>query len=140
MGETVTLPAAFLAGLLSFFSPCVLPLVPAYLGYLTGTAVSQLDTANRGRTLAHAVFFVLGFGLIFIALGAAAGLLGQAIGPLMPYLIRIGGVILIVLGMHIAGLITLPFLMMEKRLEAQPGGGSLGSSFLIGIIFAAGWT
>ncbi len=138
--ESVTLSAAFVAGLLSFFSPCVLPLVPAYLGYLTGMAVSSLGAGSRGRSLAHAALFVLGFSLIFVALGAAAGLLGRAVEPILPYLMRIGGLVLIILGLHLAGLITIPFLMMDKRLDVQRQGGTLWSSFLIGVIFAAGWT
>jgi cytochrome c-type biogenesis protein len=136
----VTIPAAFLAGLLSFFSPCVLPLVPAYLGYLTGASVTGADASQRGRTMVHAALFVLGFGLIFVSLGAAAGLLGRALYPILPHIMRIGGVILIVLGLHIAGLITIPFLMMEKRVNARLSGGTMGSSFLIGVVFAAGWT
>ncbi len=139
--QNVTLTAALIAGLLSFFSPCVLPLVPIYLGYMSGTAVSSLDEAHRLRTLSHALFFVLGFGLLFVVLGAAAGLLGSIIYPLMPYLVKVGGVILIILGLHMAGLITIPFLNMEKRLELgiQPK-KNYWTSFLIGIIFAAGWT
>ena len=77
--QNVTLAAALLAGLLSFFSPCVLPLVPAYLGFMTGTVVGDLGSSKRLRTLAHASFFVLGFGLIFVLLGATAGLLGSAL-------------------------------------------------------------
>jgi cytochrome c-type biogenesis protein len=140
VSEMVTLPAAFLAGLLSFFSPCVLPLVPAYLSFLTGTSVTGVDASQRGRTVVHAALFVLGFGLIFVALGAAAGLVGNVLYPVLPTLMRIGGVVLIILGLHVAGLITLPFLMMERRVQARLSGGTMGSSFLIGIVFAAGWT
>jgi cytochrome c-type biogenesis protein len=139
--QNVTLPAALLAGIISFFSPCVLPLVPIYLGYITGTAVSGLDSTKRLTTLIHAAFFVLGFGVLFVALGATAGLLGSLIYPILPYLTQGGGVILIILGLHMTGLITIPFLAMEKRLEMrQSGRRNYWSSFLVGVIFAAGWT
>jgi cytochrome c-type biogenesis protein len=139
--ENVSLPAALLAGLISFFSPCVLPLVPIYLGYITGTAVSGLDSSKRINTLIHALCFVLGFGLLFVALGATAGLLGSLIYPILPYLVKGGGVLLIVLGMHMTGLITIPFLAMEKRLDVrQSGRKTYWSSFLVGVVFAAGWT
>jgi len=139
--ENVTLPAALLAGLISFFSPCVLPLVPIYLGYMTGTAVSGLDSSKRLTTLIHAAFFVLGFGLLFVALGATAGLLGSLIYPVLPYVIKVGGLILIIFGLQMTGLIKMPFLAMEKRLEMQRSGRkNYWASFLVGVIFAAGWT
>jgi len=139
--QNITLTAALVAGLLSFFSPCVLPLVPIYLGYMTGTAVSGLNESQRLRTLGHALFFVLGFGLLFVLLGATAGLLGSLLYPILPYLTKIGGVILIVFGMHMTGLLTIPFLNMEKRIELgeQPR-NNYWTSLLIGVIFAAGWT
>jgi cytochrome c-type biogenesis protein len=139
--QDITLPAAFLAGLISFFSPCVLPLAPVYLGYITGTAVSQLDSSKRLTTLLHALFFVLGFGVLFVALGATAGLLGSLLYPILPYLTKIGGVILIIFGLHLTGLITIPFLAAEKRLEVDTGDRkNYWSSFLVGLVFAAGWT
>ncbi|NLG48608.1 MAG: cytochrome c biogenesis protein CcdA [Chloroflexi bacterium] len=139
--QNVTLTAALAAGLLSFFSPCVLPLVPIYLGYMTGTAVSGLNQSQRLRTLTHALFFVLGFGLLFVLLGAAAGLLGRLLYPILPYMTRVGGVILILFGLNMTGLLTIPFLNMEKRLDlgSQPR-NNYWASFLIGVIFAAGWT
>lgn len=138
--QHITLVAALIAGLLSFFSPCVFPLIPVYLGYMTGTAVSSMDESSRLRTLAHAVFFVLGFGLVFVALGAVVGLLGNLIDPIMPYLVKAGGLILIVFGFHMMGLISIPLLNMEKRLEFEGRHKSYWSSFLIGVVFAAGWT
>lgn len=139
--DQVSVGVALVAGLLSFFSPCVLPLVPVYLGYLTGQSVGTLRTGQRSRTLIHAALFVLGFGLVFVSLGAAASLLGRLLDPLLPYLTRVGGLILIVFGMNMAGLIRIPALNMEKRLSGErPGGGSLWASFVVGLIFAAGWT
>lgn len=139
--EYVTIPTAFIAGLLSFFSPCVLPLVPIYLGYMTGTSVSALSDAQRFKTLIHALFFTLGFGLIFVLLGAGMGLLGSVLAPLMPYLIKVGGVLLILFGLHMTGLLSIPLLNMEKRLElGTPHRKNYWTSLLVGVVFAAGWT
>jgi len=140
-GHDVTLVTALVAGLLSFFSPCVLPLVPAYLGYITGTTASEMGGSGRLRTLAHAGFFVLGFGLMFTVIGAAAGLLGGIIYPIMPYLVRIGGVVLVVFGLHMMGVVWIPVLGMDRRVEVAVGRKkSYWSSFLVGFFFAAGWT
>lgn len=139
--ERVTLVAALIAGLLSFFSPCVLPLVPAYLGYLTGVLANELGSSKRWPVWLHALFFVLGFGLVFVLLGAAAGLLGGIMYAILPYVIRVGGVLLIIFGLQIMGILSIPWLAMDRRLEwgqAQPR--SYGRSFLVGIVFAAGWT
>jgi cytochrome c-type biogenesis protein len=137
--NAVTVTAAFVAGLLSFLSPCVFPLVPIYIGYMTGTVSSQ--ERLRLTTLAHAGFFVLGFGAVFIVLGAAAGLLGSIIYPALPYITKVGGGILIILGLHLTGLVAIPFLNMEKRLElGQQVRKGYWSSALVGVIFAAGWT
>lgn len=139
--QDVTVAAALVAGLLSFFSPCVLPLVPVYLGYMTGTVAGELEGSGRLRTLAHAAFFVLGFGSMFTLVGAAAGLLGDVIYPIMPYLVRIGGLILIVFGLHMMGLIRIPLLGMDRRLDlARARRKSYWTSFLVGLSFAAGWT
>lgn len=139
--QELSFVTALVAGLLSFFSPCVLPLVPVYLGYMTGTVVTGQSEVQRLRTLAHALLFTLGFGAIFVLLGAAAGMLGSIIYPIMPYIVKVGGLVLIVFGLHLMGLIAIPFLNMEKRLELQGGRrGSYWSSFIVGIVFAAGWT
>jgi cytochrome c-type biogenesis protein len=141
--SSVTLPLALFAGLLSFLSPCVLPLVPAYLGYLSGTAVSQSDQekSNRIATFVHALFFVLGFSVIFVALGATASFIGQVLNQHILTLQKIGGIIVIIFGLHTIGIIKIPFLYYEARAEikARPKLGYL-SSFLIGLVFAAGWT
>ncbi len=132
---------AFLAGLMSFLSPCVLPLVPIYLGYLSGTAAADL-APSRLRTFGHAGAFVGGFSVVFVALGSLAGLAGSLAtvqsGPLggigrmlagadqaVPWLARIGVAVLIVLGLHLTGLVRIPFLYRELRFEskAPPRGG-----------------
>lgn len=137
----VTLFVALGAGLLSFFSPCVLPMVPIYLGYLTGGAVASLD-APRGRApVIHALFFVLGFGLVFVSLGAVAGVLGQLLARYLALVATLGGALLIALGMHMAGLLRIPWLYTQKSLVAgRPRGTGPGASFLLGLVFAAGWT
>jgi cytochrome c-type biogenesis protein len=139
--EKVSFAAALIAGLLSFFSPCVLPLVPAYLGYLTGVMANEMRSAKRLPIWVHALFFVLGFGLVFVLLGATAGLLGSILYPIMPYVIRIGGILLIIFGLQTMGVISIPWLAMDRRFELEHGQNrSFGRSFLIGIVFAAGWT
>lgn len=141
--SSVTLPLAAFAGLLSFLSPCVLPLVPAYLGYLSGATVGQAAEARSKRfgTFIHACFFVLGFTMIFVALGATASFIGRLLSQHIFTLQRIGGAIVIIFGLHTIGIIKIPFLYREARAEmkARPELGYL-SSFLMGLVFAAGWT
>ncbi|MFZ5918726.1 MAG: cytochrome c biogenesis CcdA family protein [Chloroflexota bacterium] len=139
----LTLPLALFAGLLSFLSPCVLPLVPAYLGYLSGATVGRTAGENPRRleTFLHALFFVLGFSTIFVALGATASLIGQVLNQHILTLQKIGGLVIILFGLHTIGLIKIPFLYYEARAEmkSRPKLGYL-SSFVIGLVFAAGWT
>ena len=138
--SSVSFVAAFVAGLLSFISPCVLPLVPIYLGYMSGTVVAS-GASRRLRTLLHALVYVLGFGTVFVLLGATAGLMGGLIYPIMPYVTKIGGLVIVIFGLHMMGLVSIPFLNMDRRLElSKATRGSYWSSFLIGIVFAAGWT
>lgn len=142
--SNITLPLALLAGLLSFLSPCVLPLVPAYLGYLSSTTVSQTGEAQSTRfaTFLHTLFFVLGFSVIFVVVwGGAATLIGQLLNQHIYTLQKIGGIVVIVFGLHTVGVVKIPLLYFEARAEmkARPELGYL-SSFLIGLVFAAGWT
>lgn len=140
--DTITLPLAFLAGFLSFISPCVLPLVPIYLGYLTGSVVSGESPPSRRATFSHALFFILGFSLVFVlAFGAPVGLLGQVMSRLTPFLVKAGGALLILFGLHTTGLVRIPLLAMEGRIEWHPGRDpSYLRSLLLGMTFAAGWT
>ena len=130
---------AFFAGLLSFLSPCVLPMVPIYLGYLSGAAVTPegLVVARR-EAVTHAAAFVLGFTLIFIAIWSALSVLTSLISKYD--MARIAGVILIIFGIHFIGIIRIPFLYQEKRLEVRNRPLGYPTSLLTGMAFAAGWT
>lgn len=134
--------AAFVAGVLSISSPCVLPLIPFYLAHLAGTEANGA-TPNRRRILVHASAFVLGFGLIFVLLGVSLGALGGLFLAYRDWIVRIGGIFMVVMGLHLIGLIHLRFLDYGYRV-AVPGAGArpghLSSSFLVGVGFAAGWT
>ncbi|MHB1295286.1 MAG: cytochrome c biogenesis CcdA family protein [Anaerolineae bacterium] len=139
--QSVSGVASVLAGLLSFFSPCILPLIPVYLGYMTGTALGAGEEVGRFRTLTHALLFAVGFGAVFVALGAAAGWVGSLLYSAIPVIMRIGGLVLVVFGLHMTGLVSIPFLQMERRLAlAADRPRTYWTSVLVGIVFAAGWT
>lgn len=135
---------AFLAGLVSFFSPCVFSLVPAYIGYLSGRSIAQAnasETPNRWETFFHGLAFVLGFSFVFITLGLAFSALSQFFFSARDILAKIGGVIIILFGLHMTELIRIPFLDYDLRPQSQVDKGrSLFSSFLMGIFFSAGWS
>ena len=130
---------AFTAGLLSFLSPCVLPLVPSYVGFLTGMTLPEAG-ARRRAALAHALLFVTGFSVIFILLGASATALGRALNYYQVWVQRVGGVLIILFGLFCLGAFNAGYLARERRLhlERKPV-GYLGSA-LVGMAFAAGWT
>jgi cytochrome c-type biogenesis protein len=130
---------AFVAGLLSFLSPCVLPLVPSYIGFLTGMSLPEM-AGRRRVALLHAVLFVLGFSLIFMLLGASATALGRALNYYQQWLQRIGGVLIILFGLVCLGVIRLSVLNQERRLQLEHKPvGFLGSA-VVGMAFGAGWT
>ena len=144
-GREISALIAFSAGLLSFISPCVLPLVPSYITYITGVSFKELtDAKSRSRlrwvTVSHSLLFIMGFSAIFILMGASASYLGQVLARYQYWMMKGGGVLIIILGIHFTGIINLPFLQMERRFELR--GKPLGyvGSFLVGIVFAAGWT
>jgi cytochrome c-type biogenesis protein len=141
VSEPVTLGlfVAFAAGLLSFLSPCVLPLVPSYIGFLTGMSLPEMS-GRRRVALTHALLFVLGFSLVFIALGASATALGRALNYYQVWLQRIGGVLIIAFGLVCLGVIRIGALAQERRVQVERKPvGYLGSA-LVGMAFAAGWT
>jgi cytochrome c-type biogenesis protein len=138
------LPAAtFAAGIISFLSPCVLPLVPGYFSIITGASAAELRSSTTPRqieTMKHALAFVLGFSTVFIAFGIAAGALGSVLGKYQGALETIFGVIVIVMGVHMTGVITIPTLGREARLHNLMNGGGLARAFVTGFAFAFGWT
>jgi len=129
---------AFGAGILSFLSPCVLPLVPAFLVNMAGEAA--LSGQRRARTIAHALAFVLGFSAVFTLLWVAIALVGALASEMVFWLQRAGGLLLVVLGMQMLGLITIPFLAREMDLRLEGNSTGLARSFLIGIAFGVGFT
>jgi len=138
---SVTLGVALMAGVLSFLSPCVLPLVPSYLSFVTGMSLEDLqEGVDRRATLIHSLLFVAGFSLIFILLGASASFLGVFLKHWEEWIARIGGVVIIILGLHLVGIFRLTPLMRERRIHVndKPAGylGTVG----IGAAFGAGWT
>ncbi len=138
----LTLLIAFGAGVLSFVSPCVLPLVPAYVGHLAGRTLDK-EGGSRAQTMAHAAAFVLGFTAVFVALGASIGLVGFVFQDVVKSLAfrLIAGAGLVVLGLHTAGVLRIGALYRDTRFRYRPGGrGGLLSSLLVGVAFAAGWT
>jgi cytochrome c-type biogenesis protein len=144
MSPQLALPAAaFAAGLVSFLSPCVLPLVPGYVSIITGTGVSELRSptpAMKADSLKHAFAFVLGFTVVFIALGLAAGAFGSVLGKYQRTLETVFGLLIITFGLHMSGLIKVPILVREARFHALMRGGGLPRSFVTGFAFAFGWT
>ena len=143
MAASPNLFLALVAGLASFISPCCLPLYPSYLSYISGVPADQMDSmgaASRRRVLSHAIAFVLGFSVVFVALGLSASLLGQFFLTYKDVLRRVGGIVVIVLGLSMLGVLRIPLLQREARLRlANRPAGFLGSA-LVGLSFAAGWT
>jgi cytochrome c-type biogenesis protein len=159
----VSIFVAFAAGLLSVASPCVLPLVPAYLGYLTGATLEGVPlqpvaaSSVGGGTIAvtsptptkyhapspflHAVAFVSGFTAVFVAFGISIGLIGYVLKDHQDTILKVSGVLLIIMGLHLSGVITIPFLEQERRIDVS-GGSRVGyaRSFVIGSAFSAGWS
>jgi cytochrome c-type biogenesis protein len=140
----VTILAALLAGMLSFLSPCVLPLVPPYLVYLTGASLERHADTEAGprvrrETIAAALLFVLGFSTVFVALGASASAIGALLRAYSNELSILAGVAIIVMGLHFLGLTPIAWLMREKRLAVGKPVGLWGA-YLMGLAFALGWT
>lgn len=146
METTVSIPytVAFLAGLVSFLSPCVLPLAPSYVTFVTGMSLDDLSTGDRAgarrQAALHATLFILGFTIVFMALGATATALGATLRRLLPALQQVGGMIIILFGLYLVGVLRPSFLMRERRMQlARKPGGRVGS-VLVGMAFGAGWT
>ena len=144
MSIPLNVATAFLAGLVSFVSPCVLPLIPAYLSFLTGSSIEELkaerDAVRRAAVMVHAVAFIAGFTVVFVALGFTAGAVGNALIAYRDLLARVGGVVVVVLGLNMIGVFKIPFLMMDKRPQWRSANRSYTASFVVGLGFAAGWS
>ena len=135
----VTIPGAFIAGLLSFLSPCVLPLVPGYLSYMSGVSIAAEDERRPFLTAAVACAFVLGFSAVFVAFGTTATVLGSFLLDNKESLARVSGVLIILMGLVFLGVLKIPLLYREARFHPRPKAGFWGSA-LLGGAFAFGWT
>lgn len=143
-GNDLSALIAMGAGALSFLSPCVLPIFPAFLSFVTGVSFEDLHSGaargTRRAVLINSVLFILGFSLVFITLGASFSLVGQALYDSQAFIRRVGGVLVILFGLHLAGWLRLPFLMREWRAELSKRPAGYLGAFLVGVTFAAGWT
>src|SRR5713101_2000221 len=141
---SISIGIAFLAGLASFLSPCMLPLVPIYLAQLVGRNIAMTTQgerhARRWVTFLHALLFVVGFTLVFVALGATASALGSVLSAYQFQLRKVGGILLIIMGLYMVGVLKVPWFFLQKRFAYQSSQPRYAASLLIGGIFAIGWT
>jgi cytochrome c-type biogenesis protein len=145
MQNTISILAALVAGFVSFISPCVLPIVPGYLSFISGINVSELKGTAPPAGLARRVaitslFFVLGFSTVFVSLGAAATLIGYTLQQYKKELGVVGGIVIIVLGLHTAGIMPIKWLLYEKRADVKTAPMGLVGAYVVGLAFAFGWT
>jgi cytochrome c-type biogenesis protein len=143
VNESVSLAVAFSAGLLSFLSPCVLPLFPSYLSFITGMSVERLadDVAGvRARAVAHSVAFIAGFTAVFVSLGASFSAAGQLLFDYREWIRVAGGVLIVVFGLYIAGVLRVGIFQRTAQLQLRSKPAGLAGSFLVGLTFAIGWT
>jgi len=140
----MSLFVSFIAGVLSFVSPCILPLIPAYISYTSGISVKELTSedktpAFKRKIIVSSLLFIAGFSIIFVGMGATATTFGKLISSHIIILRKIAGVVIIIFGLHIAGLLKLNFLYSEKKFHTKISPGLFGS-FIMGLVFAFGWT
>lgn len=143
--DHISYASAFIAGLLSFLSPCVLPLIPSYITYITGLSFADLQAEHpshvvRRKAIFHSIAFILGFTVVFVLLGASATYLGTFLHRHTVLIRKIGGVMIILFGIHVTGLLPIKLLMGEKRVSIKHKPAGYVGSFLVGLVFAAGWT
>jgi cytochrome c-type biogenesis protein len=144
MDLSVSVPAAFAAGLLSFASPCVLPLVPAYISYISGVSVEEMMSPQSVPAVRRiglmSLFFVLGFSAVFIAMGAAATSIGRLLIDKIDVLMMVAGIIIVVFGLHMIGVFRINILYSDRRIRVRPHGLGFLGAVIIGMTFAFGWT
>lgn len=143
--ESISYIVAFTAGLLTFLSPCLLPLIPSFIAYIAGVSFGELKNTDRKgdvrrKTAVHSILFILGFSVVFILLGLTATALGKALFAYQKYIRIAGGILITVFGLYLTGLLKLDFLLKERRLAISAKGATHLGSFLIGVTFAAAWT
>jgi cytochrome c-type biogenesis protein len=142
--ESISYPAALVAGLLSFFSPCILPLIPAYFTFITGLSLDELtqsgNTQVRARVVRATLSYVLGFSFVFILMGASASFVGAAIYKYQDWIRIIGGILIILFGIHMTGLVRFRLLEFERRLEMRQKPLHFLGTFFVGMAFGAGWS
>ena len=137
------LPALFVAlvaGIISFLSPCVLPIVPPYLAFMAGSSMEEIKSGKSRKVIVSALFFVLGLSTVFMFLGLAASALGRSLLRFQGEMTIAGGVIIIIFGLHFLGVFRIPFLYREARIESGAKGGSFIGAYILGLAFAFGWT
>jgi len=138
--QEVSIPIAFIAGVLSFFSPCILPLIPVYIMYLTGTTAEAEVNERRLFAVTRTLGFILGFTVIFMIMGLSASFLGQAFAQNRMLLLRISGIVMILFGLNMIGLLKLSFIKLPTIIQSPKTVTSFFSAFVMGLAFAAGWT
>src|SRR5690348_7201264 len=140
----LSIPIAFVAGLVSFLSPCVLPLVPGYISMLSGVSMEEMrasaDAALARRIFANSIAFVIGFSVVFVALGASASVVGAFLLARRTIFNVVAGVIIVVFGLHLTGLVRIPFLYRDARIQTGTRQRGRTGAFLLGFAFAFGWT
>ena len=143
--NNISYMVAFTAGLLTFLSPCFLPLIPSYIVYITGIALEDLTSPEKKRqarkkTAIHSIFFIFGFSIIFVLLGLTASAIGKALFRFQDIIRMVGGVLIILFGLNLMGILNLDFLLKEKKFHLPTKGLGYFGSFLVGVTFAAAWT
>lgn len=143
--SNISFVGAFVAGLLSFLSPCVLPLIPSYITYITGLSFADLQAEHpphkvRQQTIIHSLLFIAGFTCVFMIMGFSASFLGDFLQDHKTAIRRVGGVLIVIFGIHVSGLFDIGILLKEKKLTLHRKPAGYLGSFLVGIAFAAGWT
>lgn len=142
--EAVSYPAALTAGLLSFFSPCIVPLIPAYFSFITGYSLEQLTAADnrqvRMKVVASTLAYVLGFSSVFVMMGASASYLGNVVADYSGIIRVAGGAVIFILGLHLSGAVRIAGLDFEKRLHVEKKPVRFAGTFVVGMAFGAGWS